>query len=97
FSSAGEYTMYQANSFYRREPMTAARRSALQAQGQLRRPKRIDVPPPPAQPEYDFHRIVASFSDYPQLLRALGLIIDCVLPANSPSTSRSPPAGGRTA
>jgi hypothetical protein len=84
FSSAGEYTMYQANRFYRREPLTQARFDQLKAQEQLRRPKLVNVPPAPTAPEYDFHRIVASFADYPELLRRLGLIIDCLLPADSP-------------
>jgi hypothetical protein len=84
FSTAGEYTLYQANRFYRREPLTKAQFDQLSAQEQLRRPKNLNVPPPPKVPEYDFHRIVASFADYPELLRALGLVIDCVLPAHSP-------------
>ncbi len=84
FTSAGEYTLYQANRFYRREPLTEERFGQLKAQEQLRRPKLVDVPPPPAPPDWDFHRIVASFADFPLLLRALGLVIDCVLPANSP-------------
>ncbi len=83
FSSASEYTMYQANRFYRREPVTEAQMQELQTQGQLRRPRGVGVQPPPKPPEYDFHRIVASYADYPQLLRALGLVIDCVLPADS--------------
>jgi hypothetical protein len=84
FSSAGEYTLYQANRFYRREPLTKARIDTLHAQGQLRRPQLVNVPAPPPAPDFDFHRIVASFADYPALLRALGLVIDCVLPAGSP-------------
>jgi hypothetical protein len=84
YTSASEYTMYQANRFYRREPLTAAKRSALKSQGQLRRPKLVGVPPSPQPPDFDFHRIVASFADLPMLLRALGLLIDCALPADSP-------------
>jgi hypothetical protein len=83
FSTAAEYTLYQANRFYRREPLTKKRIDQLQAQDQLRRPKLVNVPKPPPAPEYDFHRIVASFADYPGVLRALGLVIDCVLPADS--------------
>lgn len=84
FKSAAEYTMYQANRFYRRAPMTAARRTALLAQDQLRRPKGLGVPASPSVPEWDFHQLVASFADHPHLLRALGLVIDCVLPKDSP-------------
>lgn len=84
FSSAAEYAFYQADRFYRREPLTQKKLEKLQEQEQLRRPKLTDVPAPPKPPEFDFHQIVASYSDYPQLLRRLGLVIDCVLPANSP-------------
>ena len=84
FSTAGEYALYQANRFYRREPLTKARRDELEAQGQLRRPKLHNIPPAPAVPDWDFHRIVASYADLPHLLRALGLVIDCVLPEDSP-------------
>ncbi len=77
FNSAAEYTLYQANRFYRREPPSDAQRA-------MRRPPHQNVPAPPPVPEYDFHRIVASYADYPELLRRLGLVIDCVLPANSP-------------
>ena len=84
FATAGEYTLYQANRFYRREPITDSQFNSLQAQKQLRRPRQINVPPPPKPPELDFHRIVASFADYPAVMRALGLVIDCVLPMQSP-------------
>ena len=83
FSTAAEYTLYQANRFYRREPLTEAQFAQLKADKQLRRPKLVNVPPSPKPPDYDFHSIVASFADYPMVLRALGLVIDCVLPANS--------------
>ena len=69
FSSEAEYSMYQANRFYRREPATAA-------QQKMRFPTYQNIPAAPAIPEYDFHRIVASFASYPLLLRALGLIVD---------------------
>ena len=58
FNSADEYTFYQADRFYRREPASAAERA-------MRRPDYQNVPPPPTVPDYDFHRIVASFGDYP--------------------------------
>ncbi len=88
FSSAAEYDFYQADRFYRREPLTKDKIKALQGnnddENQLRRPKLRDIPPPPKAPDFDFHQIVTSFSDYPELLRKLGLVIDCVLPDNSP-------------
>ncbi|MGE0447541.1 MAG: hypothetical protein AB7P99_20125, partial [Vicinamibacterales bacterium] len=84
FSTAGEYALYQANRFYRREPLTQARRDQLKAQGQLRRPKLTNIPASPTVPDWDFHRIVASYADLPHVLRSLGLVIDCVLPENSP-------------
>jgi hypothetical protein len=86
FTSAAEYTLYQANRFYRREPPT-------DAQLKMRRPALQNVPLPPKAPEYDFHRIVASYSDYPALLRALGLVIDCVLPPGSPIDQQVAAAG----
>lgn len=77
FASAGEYTLYQANRFYRREPPSAQQLA-------MRRPDLANVPAPPKAPDYDFHRILASYADYPALLRALGLVIDCVLEDASP-------------
>lgn len=77
FRSSAEYSFYQANRFYRRRPATKAEQS-------LRRPDFQNVPPSPKPPEYDFHRIIASYADTPQVLRALGLIIDVELPAGNP-------------
>jgi len=77
FESAAEYTFYQANRFYRRQPATKAEQA-------MRRPNFANVPAAPKAPEFDFHRLVASLSDMPQVLRQLGLIIDVVLPANNP-------------
>lgn len=77
FGSAAEYSFYQANRFYRRQPATKAEQA-------MRRPNFNNVPAAPAEPEFDFHRIVASLADMPQLLRKLGLIIDVVLPADNP-------------
>ncbi len=71
FRSADEYNLYQADRFYRRErPSDAERR--------MRRPTFENIAPPPAVPDYDFHRIVASLANYPDLLRRLGLILDFV-------------------
>jgi hypothetical protein len=77
FSSQAEYTLYQADRFYRRQPLTPAQ----QAQ---RRPDRQGVPAAPSAPQLDFHQITASYSDYPLLLRRLGLVIDCLLPLDNP-------------
>lgn len=77
FRSQAEYSFYQANRFYRRRPAT-------EAEQRMRRPNFQGVPPAPKPPEYDFHRIIASYADTPQVLRALGLIIDVVLPKGNP-------------
>jgi hypothetical protein len=77
FRSADEYAFHQANRFYRRTKATPE-------QLRKRRPDLQNLSPPIAAPKFDFHRIVASFADYPQVLRALGLIIDCVLPEGNP-------------
>jgi len=77
WKTAAEYTLYQANRFYQRTVPT-------QQQQAMRRPSMTGIPPAPALPDMDFHRIVASFSDYPALLRRLGLIIDAYLPPDSP-------------
>lgn len=69
FSSAQEYDFYQANRFYRREPYT-------EAETKVRRPDFENIPAPPKAPDYDFHRIAASFSNYPALQRELGLVLD---------------------
>ena len=77
----GEYTLFQANRFYRRDPPTAKQREILRPDGK-------HVPPAPKQPDMDFHAIVASYGEYPALLRQLGLVIDCVLPPDSPLDQR---------
>jgi hypothetical protein len=87
FSSADEYAFYQASRFYRREPASAEQRA-------MRRPSFGDIPAQPTVPEFDFHRILASYSGYPQLLRALGLVIDCVLKDESPIDHTIAAGGG---
>lgn len=77
WNTAAEYTLYQANRFYQRTDPTDTQRA-------MRHPSMTDVPAAPDLPEMDFHRIVASFSDYPAVLRRLGLIIDAYLPPDSP-------------
>jgi len=77
FQTAAEYTLYQANRFYRRTVPSDAQRA-------LRRPNLKNLPPAVVLEDFDFHRIVASLADMPAVLRALGLVIDCVLPADNP-------------
>jgi hypothetical protein len=77
FRSADEYTFYQANRFYHRTRPS-------DAQKRMRRPNFQNVPDAPKADDFDFHRIVASFADYPEVMRALGLVIDCVLPKSNP-------------
>ncbi len=67
FATRAEFDFYQANRFYSR---------VENKPDYLRYPDRTQVPPPPAQPKFDFHRKVAALADMPQILRALGLIID---------------------
>ena len=91
WNSQAEYTLFQANRFYRRDPPTAQQRG-------MRRPSGENVPAPPAVPEMDFHAIVASYGDYPALLRQLGLVINCLLPPDSPldqQLAAAPAAQGR--
>ncbi|GGP44913.1 peptidoglycan-binding domain-containing protein [Streptomyces abikoensis] len=38
--------------------------------------------PPPVLPRPDFHQILTSLGDHPQLLRRLGLVLDVLLPAD---------------
>jgi hypothetical protein len=87
FYSADEYTFYQADRFYRREPASAEERA-------MRRPAFQNVPPPPQVPDYDFHRIAASLGDYPELLRRLGLVIDFALGSDQPIETRIAAGGG---
>ncbi|RAP40150.1 hypothetical protein BYZ73_16555 [Rhodovulum viride] len=87
FTSADEYTFYQADRFYRR-----TRASDLEKL--KRRPDFKDVTPPPPAPEYDFHRIVASYADYGDLKRGLGLVIDCVLDTGKVIDDRIAAGGG---
>jgi hypothetical protein len=67
FSGEPEYALYQANRFYNR-PENA------------RAPQRLPQPGAVGKgiqaPAFDFHRLAASFGDAPQVMRALGLVID---------------------
>lgn len=75
FRTKDEYTFYQADSFYRRKPLT-------DEQQKLRRPDFKDLADAVKAPEFDFHQMLASYTDWPHLLRRLGLIIDVAFPAN---------------
>lgn len=86
WNSQAEYSLYQANRFYRREPPSIEQQKIL-------RPDGSPTPPAPAAPDMDFHAIVASYADYPALLRRLGLVIDCLLPADSPLERQLAAAG----
>ena len=77
FTTADEYTLYQANRFYRRSVASDADKA-------LRRPDLKNLPEPITIEDFDFHRIIASLADTPAVLRQLGLIIDCALPADDP-------------
>ena len=64
FHSADEYTLYQANRFYKRSTPTTAQLAK-------RRPDLKNVAPPIKLDDFDFHRIVASLGDVPAVLRGL--------------------------
>jgi hypothetical protein len=76
FRSEAEYALWQSDRFYRRTPISDAER-------RMRRPDFIAVAAAPKVPDYDFHRIVASYGDYPALLRRLGLVLDLEIDAAS--------------
>ncbi|WP_299609701.1 hypothetical protein [uncultured Tateyamaria sp.] len=80
FASAEEYSLYQADRFYRRT-------RATEDEKKMRFPSYQDIPDRPNPPEFDFHRIVASFGDYGHVLRALGLVLDFTV------NTRGAPAG----
>ncbi|MBY8977074.1 hypothetical protein KHP62_14750 [Rhodobacteraceae bacterium NNCM2] len=84
FHSADEYTFYQADRFYRRDRTAVA----------MRYPDYANIPDPPTVPEYDFHRIIASYANYPELLRRLGLVIDFLIEDASLIESRVAAGGG---
>lgn len=91
WNGPSEYALYQADRFYRRRVPTDAQRA-------MRRPTMQGVPPPPKAPDFDFHRILASYGDHPELMRRLGLVIDAVLPRDNPieaALAGGAPAQGR--
>ena len=71
FTGEPEYALFQANRFYQRP----------ENERPYRRLRRWPGPParPIKAPEFDFHRLAASFADAPALMRALGLVIDAVV------------------
>lgn len=78
FRTAAEYSFFQADRFYRRPEMH------VPWERRDRRPSKHQVEPPPVEPTLDFHRRLATFSDMPELMRDLGLVIDVVLPLDNP-------------
>ena len=80
FASAEEYSLYQADRFYRRT-------RATEDEKKMRVPSYQNIPEGPKAPDFDFHRIIASYGDYGHLLRALGLVLDFTV------NTRGAPAG----
>lgn len=72
FSGPAEYALWQSERFYNRSHPTAAQRA-------MRRPDFVGGTAPVKAPRYDFHQRIASYGDHANLLRRLGLVIDCVL------------------
>ena len=72
FSGPAEYALWQGDRFYHRTRPT-------QQQIEMRRPTMVGGTDPLKPPEWDFHQRLASYADHPNLLRRLGLVIDCVL------------------
>ena len=70
FHSEAEYALFQANRFYQR-PENDRKYSAL--------PKAGAATAPIKAPEFDFHRMAASFADAPAVMRQLGLVLDLVV------------------
>ncbi|MDB5819263.1 MAG: hypothetical protein JWQ11_2903, partial [Rhizobacter sp.] len=67
FRSAAEYSFYQANRFYAR------------VEDELPYERRASSATPtvgPLPPKFDFHQMLASYADLPQVMRRLGLVID---------------------
>jgi len=75
FSGPAEYALWQSDRFYHRTVVS-------EAQLAMRRPGFAGGAAAIKAPEFDFHQRIASYGDHPNLLRRLGLIIDCVLESN---------------
>lgn len=86
-SSPAAYSLYQANRFYSRP--------------EARQPP-TDHPDPKAgklvikTPEFDFHKLVASFADAPSMMRRLGLVIDAVIVDSEKLLASLPSSGTGT-
>lgn len=39
-----------------------------------------DDPPPVEVPTFDFHQVISALSDHPEILRMLGIVLDCSVP-----------------
>lgn len=77
WSSPAEYAMWQSDRFYKRTIPS-------KAQLAMRVPSYNGGTTPLKEPEVDVHQRIASYGDHPNLLRRLGLVIDCVLERNEP-------------
>lgn len=75
FATPAEYALWQADRFYNRTVPTAAQRA-------MKRPGFSGMAAAIVPPEFDFHQRIASYGDHTNLLRRLGLVIDCVLERN---------------
>lgn len=87
FNGPAEYALWQADRFYHRVHPTKAQRA-------MRVPSYSGIAAAPVAPEFDFHQRIASYGDHPNLLRRLGLVIDCVLERNAPLDTLMAAGGG---
>ncbi|MDB5035135.1 MAG: hypothetical protein JWQ98_2376 [Chlorobi bacterium] len=71
FTSLQQFSFQQAARFYDRPENTTS---------YLEKPNVALVPHRIAVPDIDFHQMVASLSDYPELERRLGIVIEVLLP-----------------
>jgi len=73
FKTQIEYDLYQADRFYRRVRPTEEELMMRRPDFKQKDPSRVE------DPVFEFHRIIASFANYPELMRKLGLILDFVV------------------
>ncbi len=87
-ASAPAYALYQANRFYSRPETKAA--------PYREQPDPASKSQPIKPPAYDFHQVVASFSDAPSLMRRLGLVIDATVEASGDLVTKAKTTAGGT-